>query len=156
MKLEKFIQTWPLAVAMQAGQLPAAVNLKQTGEATDLHAEASQPTNATATDDDVVLNPPTMELREETMELSFPAFGQSWEDDYEDEYERLVEKEALGTINRVELEELNRLQKIRRRFVSPPSGKEVLARHRREKLDRELLKVLRRYVRLQPITKNKA
>lgn len=155
MKLEKFVQALPIALAVQSVQLPAAVDAKQDGQATDLHAEVRVPTQAGGTDIEVLIEPGALNIIEETVEFELTTSAENWVGDHADRFEELVEKDALGTITGAELKELDRLQKMRRRFVNPPTATEILQRHRREKLDRDMQKALRRYVRFQPFPKSK-
>jgi hypothetical protein len=78
----------------------------------------------------------------------FPQEIHAWDGEHEKTFDDLVTKEAIGTITPAGLAQLNRLQKLRRQLKAPATGVEILQRHRREKLDRELVNLLERHVRL--------
>jgi hypothetical protein len=156
MSLEKFIQRLPLAaLAAHGTQGKAQIDLDENGGATGWHAEAPKSQYVNSTYEEVPLDSARAQIYEPiTFEQTYRNAPDSWNPDLAKKYDALVIKEALGTISGLETKELDAMQKFRRRTLSPASGEEILLRYKREKLDRELIKVLQRHVRLQPITKN--
>lgn len=73
----------------------------------------------------------------------------NWSDESARRFDALVIKEALGVICLSELHELEFLQSIRSRNISPISGDEILQQHRRLKIDEGMLTLLHRYVRIE-------
>lgn len=69
-----------------------------------------------------------------------------WEESEEHEFSQLVIKEAVDHLSETELNRLTNLQNKRRTTKSPEPADLILLRYRREKLDRELLELLSRYV----------
>lgn len=156
MKLDKIVQTLPLALLVKAGQLAPVVNVESRNQSTDLHAAASKLSDAKGNEAEVLLDAPETLVREERQMMRFTGDIVSWDNEYAIRYHKLVEKEALSTISREELSELERLQKLRRRFESPPTSEEIITRHLREKMDRELTAVLKRYVSIAKFPKNRS
>jgi hypothetical protein len=147
-----------MAMLMHQGQLPAEFTVDDRFQVTETHAQAPTPQKVLTTggENEIVFDPVDEPVVEEVVRLPMHLESASWEKEYKARYDELVQKEALETITDKELKELDLLQKKRRRMVSPPSSAEIIARHRREKLDRELKAVLQRYVRLTPFPKNRA
>jgi hypothetical protein len=151
-KIDRFVHTIPFALAMQAGQLEPVVGRGPDDSATELRADA--PVNVEGA---VAGDAPVAEDSLEDREVAsfvwnyFESDG-SWSERHQDEFDNLVTREAIGTITAVELSHLNALQTLRRSLKAPPTGEEVLQRHRREKLDRDLVKLLKQNVRFQQAT----
>lgn len=155
-KFDKFVHTIPLALAMQSSHLPGAVEGRHDGQTTDLSAKAPISKDSAAAGNAAIFGDLPNPRDPQIFVVNFPQDVNSWDGAHQKQYDNLVLKEALETISRPELERLDQLQKSRRRLKAPPSGEEILQRHRREKLDRELLTVLQRHVRLQRLTSHKA
>ena len=79
-----------------------------------------------------------------------------WDSEAESRFSELVDKEALGTVQEHEFHELEDLQRARRSLVNPPDRDEMVARLQRDRLDRELLRVLKSNVSLAKLPKNPA
>jgi len=147
-QFDKFVHTIPLALAMQTSQLAAVVDVGQKGDATESKAEAPDHENAATAGEAPIFGEESNMRENEAFVWDLPQEIHAWEADHQKDFDDLVTKEAIGTITSVELIRLDRLQKLRRMFKAPATGEEVLQRHRREKLDRDLVKLLERHVRL--------
>jgi hypothetical protein len=64
-------------------------------------------------------------------------------------FDRLAEKEALGTANKSELDELENLSAMRRQSEMPRTGEEVLREYEQGQLVRNLLHSLTSYVEFE-------
>ena len=148
-KLDKFIHTIPLAVAMQTSQSAASIHLDRTGNATESKVESHVNPDGSLAGDRPVFGNRSNHRQPEAFVLNFAQENRAWIGENEEAFNNLVTKEAIGTITPAELERLNHLQILRRQKKAPATGEEILLRHRREKLDRELVKLLEHHVRLQ-------
>jgi len=155
---KKIRRTFPVALAVQAFSAPAAeVPVSQQGEVTESRVEAESPSSITLTPDAITTTITRLFSQTgDSFEQQVPVWPEEWDDEHEQRYDELVEKEALRAISRAELGELNSLQAIRRSFVNPPTSEELLLRLRRERLDRELVRILQRNVSLQDFPAHRA
>ena len=155
---QKVGQSFTVALAVQAvspAQGPLAAGEK--GQATDSQIRSEAAPAITLTPDVLIATVTNVfSPHGNEFEQSIPIFVESWGREQEHRFDELVEKEALQQISESELLELNHLQQFRRRLANPPELDEVLARLRIEKADRELLRVLKRNVRIQRLTANTA
>jgi hypothetical protein len=153
MKFEKIVQAFPLIAVMQFSPSVNAIKLKAIGE-------VSEPNIATPDVNDSALTPDLITSTidrvfsdsGETFHQTIPNTVQEWSAKMDSRFDELVTKEAVGKISKTELDELERLQKARRRHHAPPSGEEVLQRHKREKLDLQLLNLLQKNVRVHALS----
>lgn len=155
---EKILKTFPAALALQAVSAPAhAIEFKKGEHASEITFSAKTILPMAATADVVVATVESASgFASDSFQQQIPLLLDEWGEKQEKAFDALVTKEALQTITPSELAELDELQKVRRRFVNPPSTDELLERLRREKLDRELLQLLQRNVRFQEFAKDKA
>lgn len=145
---DKFVQTIPLALAMQTSQLATAVDAGRSAAATDLKVAAPDHSNGATAGEAPLFGDEFSNREPESFVWDFPQEISAWDGEHKKTFDDLVTKEAVGTITPAGLAQLNRLQKLRRQLKAPATGEEILQRHRREKLDRELVKLLERHVRL--------
>lgn len=78
-------------------------------------------------------------------EITIPADA-NWGRAEQKRFMQLAKKEALESLSREEAHELDRLQRIRRRFEAPLTAKEVENQIKREKLFDDMEALLKRYV----------
>lgn len=71
-------------------------------------------------------------------------------------YQALVTREAIGNLSASDAKALDQLQVLRRDTENPASGEEILQHYKRQKLDQGMLELLRRHVRIDPISPNPA
>ena len=72
--------------------------------------------------------------------------NQEWDRKTQRRFKSLAVHEALGTLTADDLEELEQLDSLRERKLSPPSGTEVLRQYRSRRITADLIKALTRYV----------
>jgi hypothetical protein len=84
--------------------------------------------------------------------VSFEAPASSWEKADARRFKALAVKEAKGEISPEELQELDRLQKARRRLENPMSADQILAGIRREEMLNDLLSFFEKYAVRQKIS----
>ena len=93
-------------------------------------------------------------LADETEVISAPmiTIPSIWDSTSARLFDRLAEKEALGTANKSELNELENLSAIRRQSEMPRTGEEVLREYEQGQLVRNLLRSLTSYVEFEQKT----
>ena len=72
-----------------------------------------------------------------------------WSKKLEQRLEELITKEALGEASRAEVAELDGLQLMKLRHSNQIDPDVMLDQYKRAKMDRELLEVLQKYVRIE-------
>jgi hypothetical protein len=77
--------------------------------------------------------------------VNFPIAGE-WDHKAGRRFFELVDREAKNVATAQEIEELENLSNLRRRFEAPRSGEEVLREYEQHQLIRDLLQSLTRYV----------
>jgi hypothetical protein len=77
--------------------------------------------------------------------VNFPVASE-WDNKSDRRFVDLVDREAKSVATTLELDELEVLSDLRRRFEAPRSGEEVLREYEQQQLVRDLLQSLTRYV----------
>jgi hypothetical protein len=85
------------------------------------------------------------EEQEVSSAVRFPVVSE-WDRKADRRFLDLADREAKGTATAQELEELEALSDLRRRFEAPHTGQEVLREYEQHQLVRNLLQSLTRYV----------
>lgn len=152
MQLDKFAYTIPMALVVGASQARATVPVSAERESSPPEMQMPVPDRFAVTGNilSVEAEATSPELTNQLLVMHVPRAISSWQQ-VANRFDDLVTREAVGTITPTEMQELDWLQELRRQLVSPPTGEEILRRHRREKLDRGILKALGKYVQVTPI-----
>jgi hypothetical protein len=147
---EKIGQSFSIALALQSvSAAHGSLNVGKSAQATESRIRAESSPTVTLTPDVLTTTVTNVFSQPTEFERVVSIVPDRWEPQHEERFDELVEKEALKKISASELRELDSLQRIRSKLVNPPQMDEVLARLRLDKLDRELLRVLQRNVRIQ-------
>lgn len=154
MKMESMVQSLPLALFVGTAQLPATTRISEGIYSSGLHHETPKAAQTASTDAEPLMTPPRPVLDKKLQIIVIRGEKSNWDRQHEKRFVDLIEKEALDTISSNEYLELEELQRLRRRFVAPPAFDEIIARHRSEKFNRELVNVLTKYVNISDLPKN--
>ena len=143
--------TIPVAVVRSGLQAAIALSPSLAGHHTSLVA------NVPSVDvDESRQTPPglAVHLGDEIEVIRAPTITmpRTWDEASARLFDHLVEKEALGTANKSELNELENLSALRRQTEMPRTGEEVLREYEQAQLIRNLLCSLTSYVQFEQET----
>jgi hypothetical protein len=126
------------------------------GERTAPPGPMEQKGPATNTTDLITTTAAVLFTHENHFSRSVRTITNEWTAKQERLYDTLVTREAVGSLSAMEATALDRLQEQRRDTENPASGEEILQQYKRQKLDQGMLELLRRHVRIDPISPNPA
>lgn len=143
--------TVPMAIARSGLQAAIALNPSLTGHHTSSVpvAPAIDATESWQTAPDLAVH---LDDEAEVIRAAMMVIPQIWDSTSSRLFDRLAEKEALGTANKSELNELENLSAMRRQSEMPRTGEEVLREYEQGQLVRNLLRSLTSYVEFEQRT----
>jgi hypothetical protein len=148
-KTEKFSTTLSVAaLAIAGGELVLNARTEATrtdDEAVSIHTMARADASKVA---NLLSIGPNSAHSASTRFITLLRSNTDWLESDETEFSDLATKEALSLLSDSDLAQLERLQVRRRTQLDRLPAEVILSRHRREKLDQELLELLRRYVHI--------
>jgi len=142
--------TVPMAIARSGLQAAIALNPSLAGHHTSSApvAPAIDAAESWRTGPDLAIHLDDAEA----IRAPMMAVPQIWDSTSARLFDRLAEKEALGTANKSELDELENLSAMRRQSEMPRTGEEVLREYEQGQLVRNLLRSLTSYVEFKQRT----